>query len=177
MKIHRQKSQFSSPWNFKKKLAILMWEWTWFLFCKWTPKNFNFWRLQILKLFGAKIYGNPFVHQRCIIQQPWNVCLHDKSCLGDQAVVYALDTIEIHEQAIVAQEAYLCTGTHDFNDDIRPLKTDTIIIGKNAFIGARAFIFPGIKIGNNALVGACSVVTKNVPDNCKALGNPAKIKN
>jgi acetyltransferase-like isoleucine patch superfamily enzyme len=57
------------------------------------------------------------------------------------------------------------------------LKTDTIIIGKNAFIGARAFIFPGIKIGNNALVGACSVVTKNVPDNCKALGNPAKIKN
>ena len=92
-------------------------------------------------------------------------------------MVYALDSITVQEHAIIAQEAYLCTGTHDFTDTKRPLKTDSIVIGKNVFIGARAFIFPGIIIGDNALVGACSVVTKNVLNNSKVLGNPARIIN
>tara|TARA_B110000503_G_scaffold72574_1_gene112190 strand:+ start:7509 stop:8048 length:540 start_codon:yes stop_codon:yes gene_type:complete len=177
MKTYYQKHKFSSPWSFKKKVLILIWEWTWILFCRWTPKNFNLWRLQVLKLFAAKIYGKPFVHQRCIISHPWNLTLYDRSCLGDGTMVYALDSITVQEHAIIAQEAFLCTGTHDFTDTKRPLKTDSIVIGKNVFIGARAFIFPGIIIGDNALVGACSVVTKNVLNNSKVLGNPARIIN
>jgi len=172
--MHYQASKSSSTWKFKKKLAILLWDFTWFLFCKWTPKNFNLWRLQFLKLFGAKIYGKPFVHQRSVVQHPWNLILHDRCCLGDASVLYALDTIEILDHAIIGQEAYLCTGTHDFNDLKRPLKTDSILVGKNVFIGARAFILPGIKIGENTIIGACSVVTKNISKNLKVSGNPAK---
>ena len=78
------------------------------------------------------------------------------------------------EAATVAQEAYLCTGTHDFKNKSMQLITEKITIGKNAFIGARAMILPGITIEENAIVGAQSVVTKNVSENDIVAGNPAQ---
>ncbi|MDE6144954.1 MAG: sugar O-acetyltransferase, partial [Muribaculaceae bacterium] len=47
-------------------------------------------------------------------------------------------------------------------------------IGKNAWIGAGATILPGVTIGDNAIIGAASVVTKNVPADTIVAGNPAK---
>jgi len=49
-------------------------------------------------------------------------------------------------------------------------------VGDGASIGARSVIVCGVKIGKNAMIGAGSVVTKNIPDNCTAYGNPAKVK-
>lgn len=48
-------------------------------------------------------------------------------------------------------------------------------IGKNCFIGGRALIMPGVTIGDNCVIGAGSVVTKDVPDRCLAAGNPARV--
>ena len=78
------------------------------------------------------------------------------------------------EGATVAQEAYLCTGTHDFNDSSFQLITKKITIENNAFIGVRAMIMPGITVGRKAIVGAQSVVTKNVKPNQIVAGNPAR---
>lgn len=50
-----------------------------------------------------------------------------------------------------------------------------ITIGDNCFIGARATILPGTTIGNNVIIGACSVVKGEIPDNCIVIGNPFKI--
>ncbi len=137
-------------------------------------KPLNGWRLFWLKLFGAKLYGVPFVHQRARIQIPWNLTMHDRACLGDRANAYSLGPIEIRAHATIAQEAYLCTGTHDFADRELPLMVSPIVVGENAFIGARAFIFPGVTIGKNAVVGACAVVTRDVPDGVVVAGNPAR---
>ena len=175
MKIYNQTSKGESPWTIGIKIKILLWEYTWVILCRWTPKRFNGWRLFWLKLFGTKINGKPFVHQRSKIDHPWNLILHDRACLGDSAVAYALDKIELFENAVIAQEVYLCTGTHDFEDPNMPLKTDKITIKSNAFIGARAFVLPGVTIGENTIIGACSVVTKDIPNNSKAAGNPCKI--
>lgn len=169
------KSPFLSPWTRKQRLGLVLWEYTWVLLCSWTPKPANRWRLFWLRLFGAKLYGTPFVHQRASIQIPWNLTLHHLSCLGDRANAYSLGEIEIHELATVAQEAYLCTGTHDFKHPSLPLLTAKISIGARSFIGARAFILPGITIGASAVVGAGSIVTRDVPPNVVVAGNPAKI--
>ena len=144
------------------------------LLCVWTPKPGNRWRLFWLKIFGAKIHGLPFVHQRARIQIPWRLTLHDRACLGDRANAYSLGEIEIGARAIVAQEAYLCTGTHALEDPNLPLKVAAIHIGEDAFIGARAFILPGVKIGRGAVVGACAVVTRDVADGAIVAGNPAR---
>lgn len=49
------------------------------------------------------------------------------------------------------------------------------IIGKNVFIGCNALVLKGVHIGDNAVIGAGSVVTKDVPANCVAAGNPAVV--
>ena len=164
-----------SPWTFTERMKMLIWEYTWAIFCVWTPKPANDWRLLILKIFGANIKGKPFVHQRARIQIPWKLTLKEGSCLGDRADIYCLDEIEIGEYATIAQQAYLCTGTHAFNNESMGLLTAKIIIGQRAFIGARAFILPGISIGADSIVGACSLVTTNVEPKTVVAGNPAKL--
>jgi acetyltransferase-like isoleucine patch superfamily enzyme len=57
---------------------------------------------------------------------------------------------------------------------IRRLRLDTHI-GENCFVGGRALVLPGVTIGNGCIVGAGAVVTKDVPDGCIVVGNPAKI--
>ena len=54
------------------------------------------------------------------------------------------------------------------------MKVDTRI-GDNCCIGARAIIMPGVTVGNEVVVGAGAVVTKDVPNNCIVVGNPARI--
>jgi putative colanic acid biosynthesis acetyltransferase WcaF len=128
----------------------------------------------VLKIFGANLSGIPFIHSTARIQIPWNLTMHHRSCLGEYTNAYSLGTIEIMEGTTVAQEAYLCTGTHDFTDPCLQLITKPTTIGKNAFIGARAMILPGVCIGDQVIVGAMSVVSKDVPDHQIVAGNPAQ---
>jgi len=128
----------------------------------------------VLKIFGAKLSGTPFIHSTARIQIPWNLTMKHRACLGERANAYSLGKIDIQEGATIAQEAYLCTGSHDFNDPSLQLITKPITIGKNTFIGARAMILPGVSIGNQAIVGAMSVLSKDVPDHQIVAGNPAK---
>lgn len=173
-KTYEQTSAYVSPWSAREKAGRLAWEIAWALFCAWTPKPLNGWRLFWLKCFGATIEGKPFVHQRARIQIPWNLILRDRSCLGDRANAYSLGEIEIGEAATVAQEAYLCTGSHDFAHPALRLQVAKITIEAGAFVCARAFILPGVVVGRDALVGACAVVTRDVAPGMTVAGNPAR---
>lgn len=175
IKTHAQATPYDSPWTLRQRVAALIWDYVWAIFCSWTPKPLNPWRLLILRLFGAKLHGTPFVHQRARIQLPWNLTMHHRACLGDRANAYTLAPITIGEGATIAQEAYLCSGTHDFASPALPLQTSPIHIGADVFVGARAMILPGLTIGDRAIVGACAVVTKNVAESAIVAGNPAKV--
>lgn len=173
MKPRKQLTPFETPWSIKVHILLSIWRFTWILLCAWTPKYLNPWRLLILKTFGAKVLGVPFVHQSVQIRIPWHLTLHHRACLGEKVQVYSLGEIEVHQNATIAQEAYLCTGTHDFNNPAFQLITKKITIGENTFIGARAMILPGISVHKNAVVGAQSVVSKDVAPNQIVAGNPA----
>jgi putative colanic acid biosynthesis acetyltransferase WcaF len=170
-----QKTAYDSPWPESQRLVRVLWEFCWMVFCAWTPKPLNEWRLFWLRVFDAKIHGSPFVHQRARILIPWNLTMHDRACLGDRANAYTLGEIEIGARATIAQEAYLSTGSHDFSQTAMPLVTAKITVGEDAFVGARAFLLPGVTIGARSVVGACSVVTHDVPENVIAAGNPCKV--
>src|SRR3982750_4037380 len=170
-----QASAFASPWSTSDRALMLVWEFCWTVLCSWTPKPANPWRLFWLRTFGAKIDGTPFVHQRARIEIPWHLTLHDRACLGDRANAYTLGEIEIGARATVAQEVYLSTGSHGFSHPALQLVTAKITIGADAFVGARAFVMPGVEIGARSVVGACSVVTKDVPPDGIAAGNPCVV--
>lgn len=158
----------------REKLALLIWETAWALFCSWTPKPANPWRVFWLKMFGAKIEGNVFVHQRARIAIPWNLTMRDASCIGDRANIYNLGQVELGRASLVAQEVYLCTGTHDFEHPIFPLQVGKIIIGDHAFLGARTFVLPGVSVSEGVVTGACSVVTQDLPPWMVCAGNPCR---
>lgn len=65
--------------------------------------------------------------------------------------------------------------THEFLVD--EFKTGPVYIGDNTLIGANVTILPGVTIGKNVKVGAGAVVSKDIPDNTLAYGNPIQIKN
>lgn len=164
-----------SPWSLQNRLGRLLWGFCWLVFCRWTPKPANAWRLFWLDVFGVKMDGKPFVHPRARIEIPWHLTLHDRACLGDRANAYTLGEIEIGARATVAQEAYLSTGSHDFSHPALQLVTAKITIGEDAFLGARVFVLPGVEIGARSVIGACSVVTKDVPPDVFAAGNPCRV--
>lgn len=172
--IHPTSPRGTSPWSRGERVVLLLWGIAWPVLCGWTPKPLNGWRLFWLRVFGCKVSGKPFVHQRARIEMPWHVTLHDKACVGDRTSLYSLGDIELCANAVVAQEAYLCGGTHDFNDPDTPLLTAKITIGADAFIGCRAFIMPGVCVGERALVGACALVTDHVEAGSVVAGNPAR---
>src|SRR4030095_6783562 len=171
---YAQKSAYVSGRSKGQLFALLFWPYVWFFLCAWTPKPFNSWRLMWLRLFGCKLHGQPFVHPRARIEVPWNLTMHDRSCLGDRANAYSLGEIELKARSTVAQEAYLCTGTHQFEDPSLPLQTAKITVGEDAFILARVFVMPGVIIGDGAVIGACSVVTNDMPAWTVCAGNPCR---
>jgi len=75
----------------------------------------------------------------------------------------------------IGDYSYIAFGavilTHDF---VRAIHSNTHI-GKKCFIGARAIILPGLKIGDESIIAAGSVVTKDVPPNVVVAGNPAVV--
>ena len=172
---HAQDGFGRSPWSVGARVRMAVWVVAWKLLCAWTPKFCNGWRLLWLRAFGARIEGRPFVHSSAQVRLPWHLTLRDRACLGERSNAYSLAPIEIGEGSTIAQEAYLCTGTHDFDDPNLPLQTAPITIGRGVFLGARVFVLPGVTIGDRVIVGACSVVTHDLPANTICAGHPCRV--
>jgi acetyltransferase-like isoleucine patch superfamily enzyme len=75
---------------------------------------------------------------------------------------------------IIGEGSYLAFGATILCHDMSRNKSEPVIIGKNCFIGANSIILPGVKIGDEVVVAAGAVVTKNVDNNTIVAGNPAK---
>lgn len=83
--------------------------------------------------------------------------------------------ITIEDGVLIAPKVNLITLNHDFDPENRSATiAKPIHIRKNAWIGIASTILPGVTIGENAVVGAGSVVTKDVADNSVVAGNPAR---
>ena len=92
----------------------------------------------------------------------------------------------IEDDVLIASKVYISDISHgnysgenqSFPEEKaknRKIFSKTVKICENVWIGENAIILPGVEIGKNSIIGAESVVTKNVPENCIVAGNPAKI--
>jgi acetyltransferase-like isoleucine patch superfamily enzyme len=86
-----------------------------------------------------------------------------------------LGGITIEDNVLIGPKVNLVSENHPIDPTQRKsLIGKPILIKKNAWIGAAATILPGITVGENSIVAAGAIVTKDVPDNCIVAGNPAK---
>ena len=126
------------------------------------------------------------------VQHNGVVIMHEHSKIGHTTKLLCVNRIEIGAYTAIADNTTICdNNNHPISpsfrkqmrltpagDDMRMWKHSAnapIIIGENCWIGANVRICKGVKIGDNSIVAACSVVTKDVPANCIVAGNPAKI--
>jgi len=90
------------------------------------------------------------------------------------------DTI-IGNDVMMGPNVSILSGSHNFEDTNIPMTQQgapprkPVVIGNDVWIGTRAIILPGVKVGNHSIIGAGSVVTKDVPDWAIVGGNPAKV--
>lgn len=95
--------------------------------------------------------------------------------------IAASGTIEIKENALIASNVFISDHSHVFENTEMPIRLQgihnkgDIKIGENSWIGNNVSILGGVTIGKNAVVGAHSVVNKDVPDYTVVAGTPAKI--
>lgn len=165
----------NTKWPLKYKIKRLIWSWIWVLFFRPTPKRLaNGWRIILLKVFGATIKGRALVCPSCHILEPWNLELGDYSAIGDRVNLYNYSKITIGADSVISQDSVLCTGTHDYEMNNMPLISSPITIGTNVWVTSNCFIHPGVTIGDGCVIGACSVVTKDMPEWMVCAGHPAK---
>ncbi len=113
------------------------------------------------------------------IVAPMTIVHGDKVRIGRNAIVMpnslmmASGTITIEDNVQVAAYVKLISNNHDPYDRMI-LTCRPVVLKRNCWIGAGTVILPGVTVGENSIVGAGSVVTKDVPDNTVVAGNPAK---
>ena len=107
--------------------------------------------------------------------------------LNDYVHISAIESVTIGNDVLIASHVYISDNSHgsykgDKNDTpphikpiARPYYSNPVKIGTNVWIGEGAIILPGVNIGHGSVIGAHSVVNKDIPDNCIAAGSPAKV--
>lgn len=157
------------------KLLRLLWRTVWVLLFRPSPQMFHGWRRFLLRLFGAKVGRGTVVYPTTQVWAPWNLNVGDHSCLSHFVDCYCVDKVNIGHKATVSQYSYLCTASHDYNDPAMPLITASITIENNAWVTADVFVGPGVTIGEGAVVGARSTVTKDIMPWTVVAGSPPKL--
>lgn len=136
-------------------------------------------RQQLLKEMFAEIGEN------CYIEPPFHAnwggkhCHFGKNVYANFQLTCVDDThIYVGDHTMIGPNVTIATAGHPILPELREQAYQynmPVHIGKNCWIGAGAIILPGITIGDHVVVGAGSVVTKDLPANVVAVGNPCRV--
>lgn len=132
-------------------------------------------RLLIYKMAGIKIDRGSRIHMGAKFFYPANIQIGQGSIIGDHAFLDGRDKLIIGDHTDIASGVMIYNSEHDINSDDFHAISSAVEIGDFVFIGPRAIILPGVKIGKGAVVAAGAVVTKDVDDYAVVGGVPAQV--
>ncbi|MEQ1850130.1 MAG: WcaF family extracellular polysaccharide biosynthesis acetyltransferase [Chthoniobacteraceae bacterium] len=156
------------------RLARMVWNFVWLFLFRPSPRPLHGWRAFLLRLFGAKLGRGCHIYPGVRVWAPWNLVCDDEAGVGDGVILYNQAIITIGKRAVISQGAHLCSGSHDYESPRFELFAKPITIGDHAWLAAECFIHPGVTVGEGAVVGARSVVTRDVPKWMVCAGNPCQ---
>lgn len=166
--------QSKSGLNKKIKIKLALWLLVQGSLFRFSPQIFSKFRITLLNVFGADIKKSCFIHSKSTIYMPWNLSMGERSSIDFDTLIYSLDKVYIGDYVSISYKVNINTGTHDLSDPHFKLITKPIIINSGTFVGTEAYISPGVSIGQMSVIGARSVVTKDMPLDTICFGNPCK---
>lgn len=153
--------------------------------------------------FGVIVENNVYIGKGCNIQgkkniqlakdviirpyaQIWSgggtVKIGNGSEIGERCRISIANSLEIGEKVLLSPNVYITDCDHEYRNIDKPVmdqgimqKGQKVSIGDGSYIGINTVIVGNIKIGRHCVIGANSVVTKDVPDYCVAVGIPVKV--
>ncbi len=129
---------------------------------------------QLFKQTGEKLYIEPTF--KCDYGK--NITIGENFYANFDCIILDVAEVEIGNNVLFAPKVGLYTASHPIDATVRNSGLELgkrIKIGNNVWMGANASVNPGVTIGDNTIIGSGSVVTKNIPANVIATGNPCKV--
>jgi len=131
-------------------------------------------RKTIYRLAGVKIGKGSTIHMWANFFQARNVVIGQDTIIGDHCFLDGRAPLKIGSHTAIASQVLIYNSEHNVHNPYFTAIEEPVEIGDYVFIGARAIILPGVKIGNGAVVAAGAVVTKDVPEKTIVGGVPAR---
>lgn len=116
-------------------------------------------------------------HYTSYVTSPSNIKFGKRTSPGSAPFQYIQgeNGIIIGDNVQFAPGVQLISANHNFEDFDIPEYSPPLKIGSNVWLGANVVVLPGVEIGNNVVIGAGSIVTKSIPSDSIAVGNPCKV--
>jgi maltose O-acetyltransferase len=138
----------------------------------WIPLHFV--RKFFYRMSGIKIGKGSTIHLNANFYEPKNIEIGEDTMIGNGAFLDGRASLEIGNHVDIASEVMIYNSEHDLEDPEFSAINEPVEISDYVFIGPRAIILPGVKIGKGAVIAAGAVVTKDVPPFAIVGGVPAR---
>ncbi|WP_051777399.1 acyltransferase [Pseudorhizobium pelagicum] len=137
-------------------------------------------RVPIFRMMMERFGKESFIDYKTFIRYPWKVSIGNRvavnrSCEFYPSLATAEGRIVLHDGVVLGPAVKMFAATHDYSHLDLPDTSAPIIVEKFAWIGGGAIILPGVTIGEGAVIGAGSVVTRNIEAYTVNAGNPARL--
>lgn len=135
------------------------------------PSSFKSW---LLRLFGAKIGKRVYWKPRVNIHIPWKLKIGDYTWVGEEVCIINFAPVTIGSHCCLSQRSFICSGNHDYSSPDMRYRHAPIILEDGVWVGAGAFVGPGVTVGTDAVVTAMSLANHSLDGGWVYAGQPCK---
>lgn len=135
-------------------------------------------REKVIKSLLGKTGNNILVEQNFWCDYGYNISVGENFYMNHNGVILDGAKVEFGDNVFIAPNCGFYTAGHPLDVELRNKGieyTKPIKVGSNVWIGGNVVVLPGVMIGDNVTIGAGSIVTKDIPSNVVAFGNPCKV--
>ncbi len=158
-------------------LKSALWYFTNLIFVRNRYNIFSLMKVNVLKVFGAKIGKHCVIKPGVNIKYPWRLEIGDNVWIGEDVWIDNLADVKIGNNCCISQGAMLLCGNHDYKKSKFDLIIGKIVIEDGSWVGAKAILCPNVIMHTHSMLSVGSVASGVLDYYCIYKGNPAvKVK-
>lgn len=135
-------------------------------------------RQEMIKKLVGKTKENLFIEQPFLCDYGYNIEVGENFYANHNLVILDANKVKFGDNVFIGPNCSFYTAGHPLDSKTRNQGLEyakPIIVGDNVWFGGNVVVLPGVTIGDNCVIGAGSIVTKDIPENSVAVGNPCKV--